>query len=208
MITELFERAARAVSYDSERDFYARYNPSIAEKINQPLYRPMRQIDLNPILEIESRVYDFPWSKKTLRDCMEISHYDCVVCEQGETIVSYGVVSSGAGEAHIMNLVVSPDFQGQGHGRSMLDQLIELANCQRTKTILLEVRPSNESAIKLYLAMGFNEVGSRKEYYPGKKGREDALILALELFEDETEEINQTGETEDEQEKTTEQTTN
>jgi ribosomal-protein-alanine N-acetyltransferase len=45
----------------------------------------------------------------------------------------------------------------------------------------LEVRPTNEAAIALYTRMGFNEVGVRCAYYPGHKGKEDALILARSL---------------------------
>ena len=48
-------------------------------------------------------------------------------------------------------------------------------------TAFLEVRPSNPQALALYDAAGFNEIGYRKGYYPDGKGREDALVLALEL---------------------------
>jgi ribosomal-protein-alanine N-acetyltransferase len=44
--------------------------------------------------------------------------------------------------------------------------------------MFLEVRPSNPNAIKLYQSLGFNEIGRRKDYYPARKGREDALVMA------------------------------
>jgi [ribosomal protein S18]-alanine N-acetyltransferase len=43
------------------------------------------------------------------------------------------------------------------------------------------VRPSNIPAIDLYRRFGFNEVGTRQGYYPAPQGREDALILAMQL---------------------------
>ena len=86
------------------------------------------------------------------------------------------------GEAHILNISVAPNEQGQGIGRRMLEHLIELAT-GKAETIFLEVRPSNVGAIALYEKMGFNEIGVRKGYYPATNGREDAIMLALELFE-------------------------
>jgi ribosomal-protein-alanine N-acetyltransferase len=50
--------------------------------------------------------------------------------------------------------------------------------------MLLEVRPSNEHAIRLYHQLGFNEVGTRPDYYPSVEGREDALIMARSLLSD------------------------
>jgi len=49
--------------------------------------------------------------------------------------------------------------------------------------VFLEVRPSNPAAIALYEAEGFNEIGRRPRYYPAASGREDAIVMALELAE-------------------------
>ena len=60
--------------------------------------------------------------------------------------------------------------------------MIERAQDKNVHTIFLEVRPSNQAALGLYLKTGFNEIGTRKDYYPASRGREDALILALNLY--------------------------
>ena len=101
-------------------------------------------------------------------------------------LIGYGIMSTGAGEAHILNLCVGSAFQGQGLGRALLTRLLEEAGSLRVDTVFLEVRPSNVPAVTLYESMGFNCIGTRKDYYPAKYGREDATILALTLCPDES----------------------
>jgi len=62
-----------------------------------------------------------------------------------------------------------------------MQYLLNIAKKHRVTTMLLEVRPSNPDAIRLYRKLGFNELGIRPNYYPAVKGREDAVIMALEL---------------------------
>ena len=99
-----------------------------------------------------------------------------------EKVIAYSILSVDVGEAHIMNICVDPAEQRQGVGREMIEKLIKVAMQGKAESLLLEVRPSNEGAISLYKSMGFNEIGTRKDYYPTKTGREDALMLAKELL--------------------------
>lgn len=150
--------------------------------VNAPggLFRPMTEADLADIMEIERRAYPYPWTQGILRDCIRVG-YTCWLFEVEGVIHAYGVMSVAAGEAHVLNLCVRPESQGQGLGSKMLKQLIALARRHGADTLLLEVRPSNLPAVNLYQTMGFNEVGARKNYYPAEQGREDALIFALAL---------------------------
>ncbi|MBZ0071497.1 MAG: ribosomal protein S18-alanine N-acetyltransferase [Thiohalobacteraceae bacterium] len=143
-------------------------------------FRPMAEADLPEIMEIERRAYPYPWTIGILRDCLRVG-YTCWLYERRGVIQAYGVMSIAAGEAHVLNLCVRPESQGSGFGRGMLTQLIALARRHGADTLLLEVRPSNPAALHLYQSLGFNEVGSRKNYYPAEQGREDALIFALSL---------------------------
>jgi ribosomal-protein-alanine N-acetyltransferase len=142
--------------------------------------RPMRDSDLATIMEIEREAYSFPWSEGIFRDCLRAG-YCCWVLEQGGVISAYGIMQVGGGESHILNLCVRASGRGQGLGRALLGHLLKVAKAHRADTALLEVRPTNRAALGLYAAMGFNEVGVRRGYYPGRDGREDALILAIEL---------------------------
>ena len=143
--------------------------------------RLMNQDDLDAIMGIEVRAYSFPWTRGIFRDCLHVG-YCCRVYEIDSEVRGYCVMSVGAGEAHILNLCVHPEYQKRGIGRAMLLHLVDLARTHRADDLLLEVRPSNIAAMKLYFAEGFDQVGIRHAYYPAEEGsREDAVIMARSL---------------------------
>ena len=143
--------------------------------------RPMDESDLDSVMEVEPHAYDYPWTMGIFHDCLRVG-YSCWVLEnKNAELEGYGVMSMGAGEAHILNLTVRPESQGQGFGKMLLNHFIETARSYHLDTLLLEVRPSNKAAVALYANSGFNEVGVRRNYYPAGKGREDALIMAFSL---------------------------
>jgi ribosomal-protein-alanine N-acetyltransferase len=107
--------------------------------------------------------------------------YSCWVCGRGGIIEGYGVISVAAGESHLLNLCIRNDSRRQGVGRKLLRHLISIARRHDAEVVFLEVRPSNESARQLYASEGFNELGTRRDYYPRGSGREDALILGRAL---------------------------
>lgn len=143
--------------------------------------RPMRQLDIDAVGDIERRAYPFPWTPGIFRDCLRAGH-QCWVLDAGDRLLGYGVLSTGAGEAHLLNLCIAPENQGRGHGRRLLRRMVDLARWHGAQRIFLEVRPSNPRAIALYQDEGFNEIGQRPNYYPAEKGREDAIVMARELL--------------------------
>ena len=142
--------------------------------------RPMSEVDLPSVMLIERRAYPYPWTQKIFLDCLH-SHYSCWIAELDKVMVGHGVLTVAAGESHILNVCVNPEVQGAGLGRLLVVHLLEVAKSHKANTVFLEVRPSNKVAYKLYLSLGFNEVGHRRNYYPAESGREDALIMALVL---------------------------
>ncbi|OQW92188.1 MAG: ribosomal-protein-alanine N-acetyltransferase [Beggiatoa sp. IS2] len=141
----------------------------------------MRERDLPNILAIENATYDFPWTRQIFQDCLRIG-YRAWVLEQDRKVTGYGLMTVGAGEAHLLNLCIHPNYQRCGYGRCLLEHLLKLAKHEAVDTLFLEVRPSNQAAIQLYTQVGFNQVGIRRGYYPsGNNAREDAIILAIAL---------------------------
>jgi ribosomal-protein-alanine N-acetyltransferase len=143
--------------------------------------RPMRQQDVDAVSAIEKRAYPFPWTPGIFRDCLRAGH-QCWVLDGGARLLGYAVLSTGAGEAHLLNICIAPENQGRGHGRRLLRRMVDLARWHGAQRIFLEVRPSNPRAYALYLDEGFNEIGQRPNYYPAEKGREDAIVMARELL--------------------------
>ena len=143
--------------------------------------RPMLDTDVAAVLAVEEAAYEFPWTEGIFSDCMRIG-YSCWALTTEHGISGHAVMSLMApGECHVLNVCVRPDLQGEGLGRELMNHLIDTARGYGVTLMLLEVRPTNGAALELYRALGFNEVGLRKDYYPARGGREDGLVLALEL---------------------------
>lgn len=153
---------------------------AVEDQAIEPLLRPMRPEDVEQIMAIETLEYRFPWTAGIFRDCLQVG-YCCWVLERLGTIVAYGLMSKGAGEAHVLNLCVRAEDRRKGYGRRLLAHLLHLARRHEAETVFLEVRPTNQGALRLYTRMGFSEVGRRRAYYPADDGREDAIILAMTL---------------------------
>ena len=143
-------------------------------------FRVMVEDDLDDVIAIEESVYPFPWTRGIFHDCINIG-YICRVYLQKEKVIAYSIISVAADESHLLTIVVSKDEQRKGYGKIMLDEMIRVAKIHAANAMYLEVRASNKAAIQLYYDTGFNELGVRDDYYPAEKGREDALVLALDL---------------------------
>lgn len=148
----------------------------------QPFFRIMIDSDLSEVLAIEKEGHRFPWSEGIFRDCLRVGYY-CPVMIKDNVIVGYGVMSIAAGEAHIFNVCVAKRYRNQRLGQLVMEHLLNLARERKSNSVFLEVRPSNQIAINLYAKLGFIEVGIRKNYYPSDNGREDAVIMAMDIIE-------------------------
>lgn len=143
-------------------------------------FRPMREADLDELLRIERAAYPYPWTLGNFRDCLSAG-YSCWVGEIDGKMVGYWVMMRVVDEGHILNCCIAPQWQHQGYGRQLMEHLFQVARGHNTRSLFLEVRLSNEPAKRLYVGLGFDFIAVRRGYYPTDDGREDALVMRLEL---------------------------
>ena len=143
--------------------------------------RPLVEADLDAVMAIELEAYPFPWTEGIFRDCLRTGC--CAwVADRAGMVCGYGLLSHGAGEAHVLNVCVAVSERRRGLGRKLLDRLLDDARGGGAERVFLEVRPSNREAIELYHQRGFHLIARRPNYYPAGGGREDALVMAIELL--------------------------
>ena len=138
--------------------------------------RPMLESDVAAVVDIEQRVYPFPWTAGIFSDCLRVG-YRCAVLELDVVTVGYGIIACGAGEAHLLNVCVREEFRNRGFGRALMNHLLALAAGAGAAVVFLEVRPANTAAVRLYETLGFSQIGVRRGYYQAVSGREDALVM-------------------------------
>ncbi len=143
--------------------------------------RAMTVLDLDAVLAIERRAYTHPWTRGNFIDSLASGYVAEVLVVQDLGLVGYFLAMAGVDELHLLNITVSPDWQGRGHGAALLDAVQHHTLARGFHMLWLEVRQSNERARALYRRRGFAEVGLRRGYYPATGGREDAVVMKLDL---------------------------
>ncbi|HZD21687.1 MAG TPA: ribosomal protein S18-alanine N-acetyltransferase [Burkholderiales bacterium] len=145
-----------------------------------PVLAPMREQDLAEVMAIESVLYTHPWTRGNFADSLRAG-YECRTYRVHGDLIGYFVLLAAAGEAHLLNLSITEVHQRRGYGTALLNQATALARKLGAKNVFLEVRPSNRGAQELYYRYGFSKIAVRRDYYPARGGREDALVLSLAL---------------------------
>ena len=140
-------------------------------------YINMEEKHIKDISCIENNSYGYPWSEKIFNDCLK-NNYLCRVLILDNVLIGFLISSIIQDECHIMNLCVDAKYRGSGYGRLILNKLHDEIATISCKTVFLECRPSNISAMNLYESEGYNEIGVRRNYYPAPNGYEDAVMLA------------------------------
>jgi ribosomal-protein-alanine N-acetyltransferase len=153
--------------------------PSPARKLY--FYR-MQPTDISDVLAIENDVYPFPWTRGNFIDSINSGYETWILRDGSGSLSGYFLLMPSVDDAHLLNITVHRDLQGQGIGILLLDKAKAIAQERKLEAILLEVRPSNTRAEKIYRRYGFSRIGVRKGYYPAPNNqREDALVMKLAL---------------------------
>jgi tRNA threonylcarbamoyladenosine biosynthesis protein TsaB len=138
---------------------------------------PMLRSDLREVVALEAAVQSFPWTLKNFEDALDAG-YEAWVLRTEDGLQGFSVTMIAPDVAHLLVIAVARDARRRGFGRQLLEHVAHLARAAGTEGIVLEVRPSNQTALDFYRVEGFVQIGLRRDYYPAAKGqREDALIL-------------------------------
>ena len=137
--------------------------------------RRLDLVDLSAIETIEQRSYPTPWSRAMFASELAKPTSICLGAFEGEDLVGYVINSRYVDAWHVMNVAVEPEHRGRGIATALLERLFALTLDDERRGYTLEVRVSNEDAIRLYEKLGFDSRGIRRGYYTDN--REDALIM-------------------------------
>lgn len=143
--------------------------------------RPAEPTDLDAIWAIESAVFgNEAWSLEMMREELAADHRTYLVLEDPDGAVNgYGGLLALGTEGDIQTIAVAPAARGAGHGRRMMNALLDAAAERGVREVFLEVRADNPVAQGLYLALGFEEIGVRPRYY--QPDNVDAVVMRLNL---------------------------
>jgi ribosomal-protein-alanine N-acetyltransferase len=144
--------------------------------------RPMAPEDLDEVMRIEQAIYPFPWSRGNFNDSLRAGYDVWRFTDDGSRMLGYSVLMWAPDEAHLLNLSLDQPYQGQGLGEHCLRWLADDIHHRGAPALLLEVRPSNLRALRLYERIGMRQIGLRRGYYPHFNGkREDAVVMRCAL---------------------------
>lgn len=145
-------------------------------------FAPMTLDDVDEVSALEDSVFPYPWSRANFMDSIASGYDAWVVRDPLGDLAGYFLLLYAIDEAHLLDVAVASERQGEGLGRWLLDKASQRAREHGMRSTLLEVRPTNERALQVYKRYGFIEIGRRKGYYPAHDGkREDAIVMRLEL---------------------------
>jgi [ribosomal protein S18]-alanine N-acetyltransferase len=149
----------------------------VSTTANRVDFRRLELRDLNAIEVIERASYPTPWSRSMFAGELAKPSSISLGAFDPETneLLGYLIISRYVDAWHVMNVAVAPEQRRRRIAASLFERLFELTSGEGRRGYTLEVRVSNEVAIKLYEQAGFKPRGIRRGYYTDN--REDALIM-------------------------------
>ena len=146
------------------------------------MIRLMQAADVEAVAKIERSVQSHPWTLKQFQDA--VTAYQSTVIEVQGQVAGFCILQPVLDEANLLLMAIDPAQQGQGLGYQLLEASVVMLKNNPVQ-IFLEVRESNQAAIKLYEKSGFHQIDLRKNYYPNANGsREHAIIMVKACTDD------------------------
>lgn len=152
-------------------------NPKAQPSLAAPVPQPMTDADLDEVVALEAQVQAFPWTRGNFADALASGYGAWTLRREGK-LAGFCILMFAPDVAHLLVIAVAQNLHRQGLGGVMLDWCEQQARERGLEGLLLEVRPSNTSAISFYKGHGYLQIGMRRAYYPAEKGgREDAIVM-------------------------------
>jgi len=146
------------------------------------MIRLMKAADVEAVAKIEKSVQSHPWTLKHFEDA--VTAYQSTVIEVQGQVAGFCILQPVLDEANLLLMAIDSAQQGQGLGYQLLEASVTMLKNNPVQ-IFLEVRESNQAAIKLYEKSGFHQIDLRKNYYPNANGsREHAIIMVKACTDD------------------------
>ena len=142
------------------------------------IIRPMEIKDIVQVAAIEKDIFSVPWSANSFIEASQNENNIYLVCAQNDEVTGYCGLWTVLGEGDVTNVAVSKKHRGKGYGRALLKELENRGRKKDVSKYFLEVRQSNIIAFKLYLSLGYEKIGIRKNFY--ERPSEDAVIMSKE----------------------------
>lgn len=138
----------------------------------------MEGVHVPQVAALEKLCFSDPWSENSVASELKNPLSLWLVALDGDAVAGYVGSQSVMGESDMMNIAVDPNYRRQGVAAALIEELVLQLKQNDNHCLTLEVRASNEPAVKLYEKLGFDQIGRRPNYYRNPK--EDALILRKE----------------------------
>lgn len=119
------------------------------------------------------------WSQTLIAEDYRYGGKRYRVVEVGGELVAYAVYGYDGDAFHLMNIAVTTQARGEGHGRVLMEDFLVQARAERARDAWLEVAVTNVPALGLYRAYGFKDVRIRARYYQPEDV--DAIVMRLEV---------------------------
>lgn len=160
----------------------------------QLTFMPMQPSDMRAVMSLEAISHSHPWTQGNFLDSLTAGHWAyCIRPEMTAktklpsnipALWGYCILYPAVDELHLLNITIDPALRRNGIGSRVMQAIEGIAIQQKMTRIILEVRPSNIPAVKLYERMGYAIIGVRRAYYPADEvtgKREDAGVMAKSI---------------------------
>lgn len=138
--------------------------------------------DVDRVAEMEKESYSEPWSRNAFNDAVDSDFHEIYCLWKDDEIIGYIGYTPVQIEAEVTNVTIDKSMRGKGYGSLLLENALQKMKEKGVVNVYLEVRVSNEAAIRLYKKHGFEILGIRKKFY--RFPDEDAYVMKKRIEKD------------------------